>query len=61
MCKVLKALTRQKLSKKYCPKYGSPEIRLSSGSGYWLGLLKYVFTKFGYSGPVVMELEKEDG
>jgi len=57
---VLKMPKRGKPSKKYCPKCGSPEIRLSNiGFGY--GPLKYVCKKCGYSGPVVMELEKEEG
>ena len=61
MREVLKMLTRRKPSKKYCPKCGSPEIRLSNGSVYGLGPSKYVCKKCGYSGPVVMELEKEEG
>jgi predicted RNA-binding Zn-ribbon protein involved in translation (DUF1610 family) len=61
MREVLKMLKRRRSSKKYCPRCGSPDIRLSSGSGYWLTPLKYVCKKCGYSGPVVMELEKEEG
>jgi len=61
MREVLKTLKRRKPSKKYCPKCGSPEIRLSSSSDYWLTPVKYVCKKCGYYGPVVMELEKEEG
>jgi predicted RNA-binding Zn-ribbon protein involved in translation (DUF1610 family) len=58
---VLKMLTRLKSPMKCCPKCGSPEIRLSSGSDFGLLPLKYVCKKCGYSGPVVVELEKEEG
>ena len=61
MREVLKTLTRREPSKKYCPKCGSPEIRLSSSSDYWLTPSKYVCEKCGYFGPVVMELEKDEG
>ncbi|MGD0978780.1 MAG: hypothetical protein ABR962_06515 [Candidatus Bathyarchaeia archaeon] len=61
MREVLKTLKRRKPSKKYCPKCGSPDIGLSSSSDYWLTPSKYACKKCGYSGPVVMELEKEEG
>ncbi|MEM1538981.1 MAG: hypothetical protein QXK33_01010 [Candidatus Bathyarchaeia archaeon] len=45
-------------SKIYCPKCGSPNIRLSSSLDYWLTPKKYVCENCGYFGPVVMELEE---
>jgi predicted RNA-binding Zn-ribbon protein involved in translation (DUF1610 family) len=61
MREVLKTLNRRKSSKKYCPKCGSPNIQLSHGAGFWLTPPKYTCKKCGYSGPVFMELEKEEG
>jgi len=57
---VFSTLKRRRPSKKYCPKCGSPEIRLSSSLDYWLLPRKYVCKKCGYVGPVYMELEKEE-
>jgi predicted RNA-binding Zn-ribbon protein involved in translation (DUF1610 family) len=61
MREVLKSLKRGKPSKKYCPRCGSPDIRLSSMLDYWLAPSKYFCEKCGYKGPIVMELEKEEG
>jgi predicted RNA-binding Zn-ribbon protein involved in translation (DUF1610 family) len=61
MREVLKTLKRRKPSKKYCPKCGSSDIHLSRGMDYWLTTLKYMCKNCGYSGPIVMELEKEEG
>jgi predicted RNA-binding Zn-ribbon protein involved in translation (DUF1610 family) len=61
MREVLKTLKRRKPAKKYCPKCGSPSIRLSSSVDFWLVPSKYVCEKRGYEGPIVMELEKEEG
>jgi transposase-like protein len=58
---VLKTVKHRKPSKMYCPKCGSPGIRLSGRMNYWLAPPKYVCKGCGYSGPVVMELEKEEG
>jgi predicted RNA-binding Zn-ribbon protein involved in translation (DUF1610 family) len=57
---VFKMLKRRKPSKKYCPRCGSTEIRLSSGLDVWLTPKKYFCEKCGYNGPVVMEIEKEE-
>ena len=57
---VFKTLKRRKPSKIYCPRCGSPEIRLSSSLDYWLTPKKYVCEKCGYVGSIVMELEEEE-
>ncbi|MDW8022441.1 MAG: hypothetical protein RMJ15_01650 [Nitrososphaerota archaeon] len=57
---VLKTLKYKGPSKIYCPKCGSPDIHLSSSLDYWLTPKKYVCEKCGYSGPIVMELEKDE-
>jgi len=56
---VLGSLKRGKQRPKFCPRCGSPEIRLSSKFDIWLFPEQYVCQKCGYKGPVVMELEKE--
>jgi len=53
-------LKRRKPSAIFCPKCGSPEIKLSSSLDYWLTPKKYVCNNCGYAGPIVMELEKEE-
>ncbi|MEM3731160.1 MAG: hypothetical protein QW667_04360 [Candidatus Bathyarchaeia archaeon] len=58
---VFKMLRYRKPSKIYCPKCGSPKIRLSSSLDYWLTPKKYVCEKCGYVGPLVMELEEGEG
>jgi len=57
---VLGTLKHRAPSKKYCPRCGSPKIRLFSGLSYWLTAKNYVCEDCGYHGPVVMELEKEE-
>jgi len=57
---VFKTLKRREPSKIYCPRCGSPKIRLSSSLDYWLTPKKYVCENCGYIGPIVMELEKEE-
>jgi predicted RNA-binding Zn-ribbon protein involved in translation (DUF1610 family) len=57
---VFRMLKRRKPSKIYCPRCGSPKIRLSSSFDYWLTPKKYVCENCGYIGPIVMELEKEE-
>jgi predicted RNA-binding Zn-ribbon protein involved in translation (DUF1610 family) len=58
---VLKMIKRRKPSTKYCPRCGSPDIHASRGAGYWLTPLKYACKNCGYCGPIVMELEREEG
>jgi transposase-like protein len=60
MNNVFKSLKHRKLSKVYCPKCASPEIGLVSSYYYMLGPRRYVCRKCGYTGPIVMELEKEE-
>jgi len=57
---VFKTLKYRKPSKIYCPRCGSPKIRLSSSLNYWLTPKKYVCENCGYVGAIVMELEKEE-
>ena len=56
---VLGTLKHRSPSKIYCPRCGSPKIRLFSGLSYWLTARNYVCEECGYHGPVVMALEKE--
>jgi len=58
---VFKTLKYRRPSKIYCPRCESPNIHLSSSFDYWLTPKKYVCTDCGYRGPIVMELEKEEG
>ncbi|MEM3626671.1 MAG: hypothetical protein QXZ25_01450 [Candidatus Bathyarchaeia archaeon] len=58
---VFKTLKHRKPSKIYCPKCGSPNIHLSSSLDYWLTPKKYACENCGYVGPIVMELEGEQG
>jgi predicted RNA-binding Zn-ribbon protein involved in translation (DUF1610 family) len=57
---VFRMLKYRKPSKIYCPRCGSPKIRLSSSLDYWFTPKKYVCENCGYIGPIVMELEKEE-
>ncbi|MDI6690968.1 MAG: hypothetical protein QME50_03750 [Candidatus Bathyarchaeota archaeon] len=54
-------LKHREPTKIYCPLCGSPKIRLSSSLDYWLTPKKYVCENCGYVGPIVMEIEKEEG
>ena len=56
---VFRSLKRRKSTRIYCPRCGSPKIRLSSSFDYWLTPKKYFCESCGYLGPIVMELEKE--
>ncbi|MGB9853662.1 MAG: hypothetical protein ACPLRY_02500 [Candidatus Bathyarchaeales archaeon] len=60
MREVLKTLKHSAPSKIYCPRCGSPKIRLSSSLDYWLTPKKYICENCGYTGPIVMELEKSE-
>jgi predicted RNA-binding Zn-ribbon protein involved in translation (DUF1610 family) len=55
---VLKTIKHKKPSPIFCPKCGSPEIKLSSSLDYWLTPHKYICDKCGYYGIIVMELEQ---
>lgn len=58
---VFKTLKHRKPSRKYCPKCASPSLHLSTSWDSWLFPQKYVCDECGYSGPIFMELEKDDG
>ncbi len=57
---VLKTLNHKKPTKIYCPRCCSPQLRLYSSLDLWLTPPKYVCNNCGYTGPIVMELEKEE-
>jgi predicted RNA-binding Zn-ribbon protein involved in translation (DUF1610 family) len=57
---VFKTLKHRQPSKIYCPRCGSPKIRLYSSLDFWLTPKKYVCENCSYVGPIVMELEKEE-
>jgi hypothetical protein len=56
---VLTSLKHKRPSAIYCPCCCSSEISLSSGLDIWLTPKKYVCSKCGYVGSIIMELEKE--
>ncbi len=56
---VLGSLKRRRPTKKYCPKCGNPNIRLSSKFDLWLLPEQYACEKCGYKGPVALEMEEE--
>jgi predicted RNA-binding Zn-ribbon protein involved in translation (DUF1610 family) len=62
---VFKTLNHRATSKIYCPRCGSAEIHpsrnLDYAPNYGLASKKYTCEKCGYDGPIVMELEKEEG
>jgi predicted RNA-binding Zn-ribbon protein involved in translation (DUF1610 family) len=60
MREVFKTLKRRKPCTIYCPRCGSSKIHLFTSLDYWLTPKKYVCDDCGYSGPIVMELEKEE-
>jgi predicted RNA-binding Zn-ribbon protein involved in translation (DUF1610 family) len=57
---VFKTLRHRTPTKIYCPRCGSQKIHLSSSLDYWLTPKKYVCKNCGYTGPIIMELEKEE-
>jgi transposase-like protein len=57
---VFKGLKHSKPTAKYCPRCGSPKLRLSSSLDYWLTPQKYLCSNCGYAGSIFMELEKEE-
>jgi len=58
---VFRMLKRRSPSQIYCPRCGSPEIKVANGFVFGISPRRYLCAKCGYSGPVVMELEKEEG
>ncbi|MCW4044017.1 MAG: hypothetical protein NWE94_00695 [Candidatus Bathyarchaeota archaeon] len=57
---VFKTLKHRKPSQIYCPRCCSPRLSLSSSFDVWLTPQKYLCHECGYTGPLVMELEKEE-
>jgi predicted RNA-binding Zn-ribbon protein involved in translation (DUF1610 family) len=57
---VFKTIKHKKPTQIFCPKCGSPKLRLSSSLDYWLLPQKYICSDCGYVGSVFMELEKEE-
>ncbi|MFW6111057.1 MAG: hypothetical protein ACOC6H_03375 [Thermoproteota archaeon] len=57
---VFSTATHRRPTKIYCPKCGSPDIHLWGSLNYWLTPQKYVCENCGYTGLIIMELEKED-
>ena len=51
---------RRKPAQIFCPRCASSKIHLSSSLDFWLTPKNYVCDSCGYSGLVVMELEKEE-
>jgi transposase-like protein len=58
---VMKSLKHRRPSKIYCPRCASSNIHLFSNLDYWLVPKRYVCEDCGYNGPIVMELEKDEG
>jgi len=57
---VFKTLKHRKPTQIYCPKCASPKLSLHSSLDLWLTPHKYVCSECGYTGPIYMELEKEE-
>ncbi len=57
---IFKIVKHKKPTQIFCPKCGSPRLRLSSSLDYWLLPQKYICSDCGYMGSVFMELEKEE-
>ncbi|XES76519.1 MAG: hypothetical protein ACBZ72_10080 [Candidatus Bathyarchaeia archaeon] len=57
---VFRAIKHKKPTQIFCPRCGSPKLRLSSSFDYWLLPQRYVCSECGYVGTVFMELEKEE-
>jgi predicted RNA-binding Zn-ribbon protein involved in translation (DUF1610 family) len=57
---VLNTLKHRKPTTIYCPKCASPKINLSNSLEIWLLPKKYFCENCGYTGPIIMELEKEE-
>jgi len=60
MLDLFKTLKRQKSSRIFCPRCGSPDIHLGTGMDYSLTPKKYICESCGYTGLIVLELEKEE-
>jgi predicted RNA-binding Zn-ribbon protein involved in translation (DUF1610 family) len=57
---ILGSLKRRRPSKKFCPKCGNPNIKLSSSLDVWLLPEQYLCEKCGYRGPIALEVVEEE-
>lgn len=57
---VLKNARHHRPKRIYCPKCASPNIGLAANYDYLLGSRKYICKECGYTGPIIMELEKDE-
>ncbi|MGD6934087.1 MAG: hypothetical protein ACQCN5_07775 [Candidatus Bathyarchaeia archaeon] len=57
---VFKTVKHRKPAPIFCPRCASPKIHLSSGLDLWLTPKSYICEECGYTGLIVMELEKEN-
>jgi DNA-directed RNA polymerase subunit RPC12/RpoP len=57
---VFKTVKHRKPAQIFCPRCASPKIHLSSGLDLWLTPKSYICEECGYTGLIVMELEKEN-
>lgn len=57
---VFKSIKHRKCAGFFCPRCGSPKIKLTSTLSYFLTPKQYYCEECGYVGTVVMELEKID-
>ena len=58
---VLKTAKRRRPSKIYCPRCGSPEIHVCYRTDVFLTTKRYLCDNCKYIGPLIMEIEKEEG
>jgi hypothetical protein len=56
---VFKTFKHRKPTQIYCPRCASPKIQLHSELDLWLTPKNYFCESCGYTGLIVMELEKE--
>jgi len=57
---VVRELKHRNETQKYCPRCGSPKLKLASGADFWLTPGKFVCKDCGYNGFIVMEKEEEN-
>jgi predicted RNA-binding Zn-ribbon protein involved in translation (DUF1610 family) len=57
---ILKKLKHRNTTIKYCPKCGSPKLKLSTKWDIWLLPEKYICQNCGYKGPIYLEKEEEN-
>ncbi len=57
---VFKMLTRGRSSQRYCPRCASVHVDLSGCSDSWMAPKRFTCEDCGWTGSIVMELEKEE-